>query len=240
MAVTNPEPDAIASEELWDLLKKVCPKLAQESVGAYQAFADAAFTGLSIRRLVAHYKEVAHLIQESYDATNLKRPPTVRLNTLMRWSKDYFWQRRLKDWKPIHEAYRRKQWSDRERTLLERWNKNRHRLLDGVEKMLDKADLLVKHPHIQKVVNKQVVAEFAGQVIETQTVIAPTKWGLRDVAAFYKVGCELMVDVVGDRQIMIDRLHADGFIITDPSAGQEEADIEKFLAAAQTVEEFEF
>jgi hypothetical protein len=231
-----PENSAVEHQELWDLLTRVCPQEAAESSKAYRAFADAAFSGLSIRRLLARYQELAHLIEESYDLS-VEVPPTLKAGSMFTWSKNFRWQKRLKTWRPVHEAYKRKQWSDRERAILERWNKNRGRLLDGVEKLLDKAEVLVKHPHIQKVVSKQVVAEFAGQVIETQTIIAPTKWGLRDVAAFYKVSCELLLDVVGDRQIMIDRLHADGFIITDPSAGGEEANIEEYMTAAETLEE---
>lgn len=226
----------IEREELWELFEKVCPKLQCESARAYRAFADTAFSGLSTRKLLARYQEIAHLIQESLDAI-IEPPPTLSLKTLLGWSKGNKWQQRLKDWRPIHEAYKRRQWSDREKAILERWNQNRTRLLDGVEKLLDKADLLVKYPHVEKIVNKQVIAEFAGQVIETQTIIAPAKWGFRDVAAFYKVGCELMIDVVGDRQVMIDRLHADGYIITDPSAGGEEANIEEHLAALEKLEE---
>ncbi len=233
-----PSDSANEKQELWDLLKKVCPQVPEESAKAYRAFADAALSGLSIRQLLARYEEITCLIQESYDV-GIELPPTLKASTLFTWSRNFGWQKRLKDWKPVHEAYKRRQWSDREKAILERWNQNRTRLLDGVERLLDKADLLLKHPHIEKIVNKQVVAEFAGQVIETQTIIAPAKWGFRDVAAFYKVGCELMIDVVGDRQVMIDRLHADGYIITDPSAGGEEADIEEFLTAAQTVEELE-
>lgn len=231
--------DRIETQELWDLLKKVCPRMPEETARAYQAFADCAFSGLSLRRLLARYTEISHLIQESYDG-GVEPPPTLRLNTLMRWSKDFLWQQRLKDWRPVHEAYKRRQWGDRERVILERWNQNRARLLDGVEKLLDKADLMLKHPHIEKVVNKQTIAEFQGQVIETQTIIAPARWGFRDVAGFYKVGCELMIDVVGDRQVMIDRLHADGYIITDPSAGgSESGDIEEYLNALETLEELQ-
>lgn len=229
----------IEQEELWDLFEKVCPKLQNESARAYKAFADTAFSNLSTRKLLARYQEISHLIQESYDAS-IEPPPTLSLKTLLGWSKGNNWQQRLKQWKPIHEAYKRKQWSDRERAILERWNQNRTRLLDSVDKLLDKADLLLKHPHVQKVVQKQVIAEFAGQVIETQTIIAPAKWGLRDVAAFYKAGCELMIDVVGDRGVMIDRLHADGFLIIDPSAGGDnDVAIEEFLAAAERLEELE-
>lgn len=220
------------------MLRRVCPQLPNESAKAYRAFGDTAFSGLSVRRLLARYQEVKDLIQESYD-TAIEPPPTLKLNTLKDWSRKYSWQQRLKSWRPIHEAYKRKQWSDRERAILERWNQNRTRLLDSVERLLDKADLLVKHPHIEKIVKKQVVAEFAGQVIETQTIIAPAKWGFRDVAAFYKISCELLLDTVGNRQVMIDRLHADGYIITAPRNPDDSA-IEDHLAALERLEEIEF
>lgn len=236
--MSQPSDRSLEEQELWDLLQKVCPRLAQESARAYQAFADTAFSGLSLRRLLARYKEITHLIQESYDS-GIAAPPTLKLSTLNKWSKLHFWQQRLKSWRPVHEAYKRKLWSDREKAIVERWNNNRTRLLDGVERLLDKADLLLKHPHIEKIVDKQVIAEFAGQVIPTQTIIAPARWGFRDVAAFYKVGCELMIDVVGDRQVMIDRLHADGYVITDPSAGSDEVNVEEYMKALETLDELQ-
>ena len=228
----------IEQEELWELFEKVCPRLANESPKGYRAFGDTAFSGLSTRKLLARYQEIARLIQESFDAT-IEPPPTLSLKTLLGWSKGNQWQRRLKEWKPIHEAYKRKQWSDREKAIIERWNNSRTRFLDGVDEMLDKAELMLKHPHLKKTVKRTVTARFAGEQIEQQIVIAPSKWGMRDVAAFYKVALELMQDVVGDRQVMIDRLHSDGYIITDPSAGGEEVNIEEYLTAADRLEELE-
>lgn len=211
-----PSERSVGQQELWDLLSKVCPQQPGESAKAYRAFADSALSGLSIRRLLARYQEIAHLIQESYDTT-LELPPTLKAGTLFTWSKEFQWQQRLKDWRPVHEAYKRRQWSDRERAILDRWNNNRARFLDGVDEMLGRAEEMLKHPHVQKTVKRRVTARFAGEQIEQEIVIAPSKWQMRDVAAFYKVALELMVDVVGDRQIMIDKLHSDGFIITDHS-----------------------
>jgi hypothetical protein len=155
------------------------------------------------------------------------------------WSKNFRWQKRLKTWRPIHEAYKRREACDRERAIIDRWNNSRTRFLDGVDEMLDKAELMLKHPHLEKIVKRTVTARFAGEEIEQQIVIAPAKWGMRDVAAFYKVALELMQDVVGDRQVMIDRLHSDGYIITDPSAGGKEPNIEDYLTAADRLEEMQ-
>lgn len=231
--------EQIDQEELWDLLTKVCPQLAGESAKAYRAFGDTAFSGLSVRRLLARYQEVTDLIQQSYDAV-IEHPPTVKLNTLKDWSRKFGWQQRLKEWRPIHEAYKRKQWSDREQAILQRWNESRTKFLDGADKLLEKADEMLKLPLVEKIIKRKVVAEFVGQEIDQQIVISPVKWKLRDALLFYKIALELMVDVAGDRQVMIDRLHADGYIITDPSAGGDtEASIEEYLAAAETVEGIE-
>lgn len=231
--------DLIEREELWDLLRRVCPQHKTESPKAYRAFGDTAFSGLSIRRLLARYKEISHLISESYEAS-VEPPPTLKLNTLLEWSRAHHWRLRLAEWKPVQDAYKRKRWAEREQAILERWNERRARFLDSVDKMLEKADLMIKHPHVERVVDKQVIAEFSGQVIPTKTIIVPAKWGMRDIAAFYKVGCELMIDVVGDRQVMIDRLNADGYIITDPSTGNGDVQIEDYLEAIEKMEGLEY
>ncbi|MBD2016160.1 hypothetical protein H6F96_19575 [Microcoleus sp. FACHB-53] len=226
-------------EEFWDLLRKICPQLPGESAKAYQAFADTAFSGLSVRRLLDRYKEVSDLISESYD-TAIAPPPTLKLNTLFTWSNKHQWQKRLKDWFPICEAYKRKLACDREKVIIDRWNNNRLRLLDGVDEMIQRAEVMLKHPHIKKTVKRRVTSRFEGEQIEQEITLAPSNWQLRDIALFYKVALELMREVVGDRQLAIDRLHADGYVIIDPSVGGDnEAIIEQFLSATERLEELE-
>lgn len=80
------EERTIEQQELWELFEKVCPQLPSESAKAYRAFGDTAFSGLSTRRLLARYQEIADLIRESYNA-KIEPPPTLSLKTLLGWSK---------------------------------------------------------------------------------------------------------------------------------------------------------
>jgi hypothetical protein len=202
--------------DLRDLLEQVCPRLDKEAKSAYRAFCDMAIAGISLKKLAGRYQEIAHLISESYDAT-VEPPPTTSLATLGKWSRKYQWQQRIKLWQPVYATYNRRLDAEREKMLIGEWNRFRKESLPRIAGVLEKADLMLKHPHVERVVKRQVTADYAGQVIEQEILITPTQWRMRDIAAFYKTSRDWMRDVVGDRQIMIDTLIADGFVITDPT-----------------------
>lgn len=211
-------------QNLLHLIAKICPKEEVEPIPAYSAFCDLAVNDLTITKLAGRYREQA-------DA------PTTEIDVLKGWAQKYCWKDRLKNWKPIHQAYRRKVDQQREREILQRWNDRRARFLEAADQLLAKADLMLKHPHIQKTIYEEQVAEYKGQIIPTQVVISPVKWQTGDVATLQKTALAMLEQVVGNRQIMIDRLTSDGYIISDPGAGDD--DVHSYLEALEQLEELE-
>lgn len=203
-------------ENLLHLITRVCPKDVTESGEAYSTFCELALTESSIREFA---------IEQGID-----------LEILKTWGEDFHWVERLKDWKPIHQAFKRKQWQAREKAILERWNDRRERFLEAADQLLARAELMMRHPHIEKVIHSEIVAEYPGQIVPTTTVIMPVKWQSGDIATFQKTAFALLKEVVGDRELMIDRLTADGYIVSDPSSDD---DIELYLEAAQKLEELD-
>jgi hypothetical protein len=225
--LSNTEPTNIQAnsdrENLLHLIEKIFPREEAEPITAYRAFCDLAASASSIKELVMQY-------QEQEDA------PPCDIALLQEWAEEFSWRSRLREWKPIYEAYHRKLHQQREIQILQHWNSRRVQMLELVDKLLAKAEVMLKHPHVQKVVYGEVVSERAGQIIPTTTVIMPTKWQASDIATYQKTAMSLLQEIVGDRQLMIDRLHADEFIITDPT-GNDDNDLEQYLQAVQRLEE---
>jgi hypothetical protein len=227
--LSNTEAAAIEAnsdqKNLLHLIEKVCPREVEldEPMAAYQAFCDWVVSGcgLGIKELVTRY-------QQQPD------PPTTELSVLEGWVEEFSWRSRLTAWKPIHQAYQRQLQQQREIQILQRWNDRRLHLLECADKLLAKAELMLKHPHIQKVIYNEVISEYPGQIIPTTTVIMPVKWQAGDIASYQKTAMALLQEVVGDRQIMIDRLTADGFVITDPSSNDD--NIHSYLEAIERLE----
>ncbi len=220
--LSKAEPESIQPnsdrENLLHLVNRICPRDVTESADAYNTFCELALTGnKSIREFATEQG--------------------IDLEILKTWGEDFHWAERLKAWRPIREAFRRKQWQAREQAILERWNDRRARFLEAADQLLAKADLMLKHPHVQKVIHEEVIAEYKGQIVPTQVVISPVKWQSGDVATLQKTAMALLKEVIGDRQIMIDRLTSDGYIITDPNS--DDTDIEEYLEAIERLEELE-
>lgn len=209
-------------EELLHLVEQICPKEESEPTCAYKAFSDLAISGSSVKKLAEEYHESA-------------TSPTTDINALKGWADQYCWRSRLATWKPIYEAYQFQKQHKREREILERWNSSRQKILDLADELLARATLMLKYPHIQKTIYDEVVSQYVGQIIATTTVIMPTKWKASDIVNFQKTALALIEQVVGDRQIMIDRLTADGYVITDVSRG--DFDIRAYVASLKKLEE---
>lgn len=204
-------------ENLLHLIERICPRDVTESVEAYRVFCEFALNGKTIRDIATEQG--------------------VELQTVKSWAEDFDWTERLKEWNLIFQVYQRKQWQAREKAILDRWNDRRHKFLETADQLLAKADLLIKHPPVEKVIYSEVVAEHKGQVIPTQIVIYPAKWKIGDVATLQKTALALLQQVVGDREVMIDRLTADGYVITELAT--DDINIEDYVMALAKLEELE-
>lgn len=201
-------------ENLLHLIEKICPPHTGEPAEAYKAFCNLALNKKTIRGVAAEQ--------------------AIDFETLQTWTKDFHWAERVKQWKPIFQAYQRKQWQAREKAILDHWNDRRGRFLQVADQLLAKADLMLKHPHVQKTIQEEVVATRKGQIIPTKVVISPVKWQSGDVATLQKTALAMLQQVVGDREIMIDRLTSDGYIVSDPTSG--DTDIHEYLQALEELE----
>jgi hypothetical protein len=209
-------------QALVQLIERVCPREKEEPLVAYQSFCRfAASSEQSITKLQV-------LRQQSPDAPSLE--------ALKAWQQQYQWRKRLKTWNPIFTAYRQRAAQQREREFMERWNHQRQRLFEAADRLLTQAEVILKLPHVDKTIRSEIIASYAGQVIPTTTVIMAPRWKSSDIAGL-RTALGLMQQVIGDRQIMIDRLHSDGFIITDPSGSDD--NIQDYLTALERLEQIQ-
>jgi hypothetical protein len=225
--LSDPNPISVQvdsdQEELLQLVQQICPKEESEPTCAYKAFSDLVISGSSIKKLAEEYHESA-------------TSPTTDIDVLKAWAEDYDWRSRLKRWKSIRKAYERQLQQQREQQFLHQWNNRRGRLFEAADRVLARAEVILKLPPLDKTIYEEVVAEYPGQIIPTTTVIMASRWKSTDIAGL-KTALELMKQIIGDREIMIDRLVSDGYIITDPSLGEE--NMTDYLAAIERLEEIQ-
>lgn len=203
-------------ENLLHLIEMICPRDVTESVEAYRVFCEFALNEKTIRGIATEQG--------------------VEIQTVKSWAEDFHWIDRVKEWKSIFHAYQRKQWELREKAIMQRWNDRRERFLQVADELLAKADVMLRHPHVQKFIHEEVVAEYKGQIIPTQIVITPVKWHIGDIAALQKTALGILEQVVGDREIMIDRLTSDGYVITEFNGNDE---IESYVVALNKLEQLQ-
>lgn len=183
-------------------IEKICPALEGESGKAYQAFVDTALTGMSQRELLADYKRQAASASQAI-------VPTVKYKTIYTWSVRFSWQERLKVWR-----------SHLNRLKLEHRLKSWDEFCDKMEAkanaLVERADLLMQHPPVEKKVVKKVIAEHAGQEIEQIVIIKPARWTAKDIPTYYNEASQIMKMVVGEVAIAIDLVTKKGYIVSEP------------------------
>lgn len=82
--------------------------------------------------------------------------------------------------------------------------------------LVERADLLMQHPHVQREVTKKVIAKHAGEEIEQKIIIKPARWTARDIPTYYNEASQLMRVVVGEVAIAIDLVTKKGYIVSEP------------------------
>lgn len=156
-----------------------------ESLRAYRACADYCLSGRSQRDLVAYYRE-----QLSNASGCGVKPPTIYEYTIGDWSKKFNW------------VERREKWQNRRIDIktsenLEEWGEHSDRMIKQAKMLSDKAELMLQHPHVKRVVTETYIAKQAGEEVAVKVTFEPAKWSFSTVSEFMKTSADLFGVAVG-------------------------------------------
>lgn len=129
----------------------------------------------------------------------------------------FCWDDRARAWDAYHQRVEEEQW-------LTKWEAYRERMWNQAQALTEKADLMLRHPHVLQTAERIHVATHAGEQVPVGIVIKPAGWRMRDIAAFYKGAAELAREAVGDAELAINYLTSLGYVITEPGAGDDNDD----------------
>lgn len=164
---------------------------------------------MSQRQLLAEY-------QKQSVSNPLVKLPTLKYTTIVRWSIDFKWQERLKVWRSRFNQLKLEQ-------RLKRWDEFCDRMEEKANALVERADLLMQHPHVERKVTKKIIAEHAGQEIEQTVIIKPARWAARDIPTYYDEASQIMRMVVGEVAIAIDLVTKKGYIVSEPPSETEDS-----------------
>lgn len=122
------------------------------------------------------------------------------------------------DWEGRAAAWDAHRQNTEETKWLEKWENYREKVWQQAQALSDKADLMLKHPHVTQTIERIHVAKCEGEQVPQAIVIKPTAWRMRDVASLYKLAAELARTAVGDAELAINYLTSLGYVITEPGA----------------------
>src|SRR6476646_3135875 len=108
-----------------------------------------------------------------------KSPLTSAPGSWKQAKEKFDWEGRAACWDRHRQQAQEEQW-------LTQWENYREKVWQQAQALSDKADLMLKHPHVMQVVERVHVATHAGEQVPVAIVIKPTGWRMRDIATFYK------------------------------------------------------
>jgi len=177
------------SDENTIQFQSVCPRKPGESPRAYRACADYCLSGRSQKELIAFYRAEKSNPNPAID------PPTLYERTIIMWSCRFGWIERKKIWEDKRIEIR----SKRE---AEAWEDYCDRLAKNAIALSEKAELMIKHPHIKKVVQETYTALYAGEVIPVKVIFEPAKWNFNTAGDYLSKSADLMKMSLGvDKEV---------------------------------------
>jgi hypothetical protein len=123
----------------------------------------------------------------------------------------FSWEERAIAWDAHHQNAQEAEW-------LAKWDKYREKVWQQAQALSEKADLMLRHPHVTQTVERVHTATHAGEQVPVAIVIKPVSWRMRDVPVMYKLAAELARTAVGDAELAINYLSSLGYTITEPGA----------------------
>jgi hypothetical protein len=109
--------------------------------------------------------------------------PTGRLRTLFGWSAKYAWQARLERFEELEADRVLATWRERQDEIREReW--------DATEKLLARAEQMLKYPLTEQIV-EDVQTDEEGLAYKRVVVVAPAGWSQADIARYLKLASDL-------------------------------------------------
>jgi phosphoglycolate phosphatase-like HAD superfamily hydrolase len=131
--------------------------------------------GRSLRSLMERYRA-----QFAHDPDTV---PTIRWATLSRWSSHYDWQARLERFEDLETDRALVTWRQRQDEIREHeW--------DATEKLLARAEQMLRYPLTEQVV-EDVQTDEEGLAYKRIVIVTPAGWSQTDIVRYLKLASDL-------------------------------------------------